>query len=171
MKELDIRRLIPLAALGSFSFIGCGGRASLDPDPSLSEPGAPGGTPAETPTKPDAPGYTFEAAVETLAEDICRKDRDCDPSDFGRKYASFSDCAEEVVKSVDEAFELTIEQCRDLVINVLSCVNDHHYCDENHDDCNGEVYALVEENCLIADYYEYDYDYDYNPPPPTPQPR
>lgn len=137
MKELNLKRTIPLASLGAFVLVGCGGRSIDDT----------GGADSADPLSDE----DFEDTLLESFEDFCVRQERCGYSN----YESPTECAEYYIDSFDSSFDLESRACRRLAIDAIDCFASQTRCGQ-------AAYAACYEEIIEFDERCRDYDYVYN---------
>lgn len=153
MKDLNLKRLIPVATFGALAAASCGGTVRNETTP------ADEFDRDEVANDPEA----FETTADDLVQDYCRKAANCDES----AYYSASACEDEVEYYVDEYIDSSTPECRLALVDVLACLADNVSCLDEY----AAYYACEEERSELyytacSFYYYYDYDYDVEPTEP-----
>lgn len=138
MKEFNLKRTIPLASLGAFVLVGCGGRSIDD---------SGGGESSDRLSDED-----FEDTLLKSLEDFCIKQERCGDSSYG----SPTECAEYYVDSFDSSFDLDSRACRRLAIDAIDCFANEARCGEAAYTACYEEIVDFSERCR-----DYSYSYDY----------
>lgn len=138
MKDLHLKRTIPLLGIGTFALVGCGGRA-------MDEPGGE-----------DEVGLVsdenFEEALLSSLLDYCQRQERCGSSD----YDDPQDCAEYYASSTYDAFDLESTECRKRMLQALDCLAQQSCDDEAYYGCISELGSLS-DLCSVYDYDDYEY--------------